>query len=166
MLNPNSKGLALLFASRGIVLYDAVAENSVDPQSAGYTVDLSSSVFHLPICPELHNIPSESQVTFTGTVDYLLSNGYMPCSTCILQTDSIQEGAMGSSVVDGVEPTFMPAPAEAAVHSYVLNTNSKKFHLLSCSSVDEISAKNYSTFSGTRDSLIKMGYQPCKICNP
>ena len=91
MLNPNSKGLALLFASRGIVLYDAVAENSVDPQSAGYTVDLSSSVFHLPICPELHNIPSETQVTFTGTVDYLLSNGYMPCSTCILQTDSIRE---------------------------------------------------------------------------
>lgn len=74
--------------------------------------------------------------------------------------------SLGSSVVDVVEPTFVPAPAESAVHSYVLNTNSKKFHLPSCSSVDEISAKNYSIYGGTRDSLIAMGYQPCKICNP
>jgi len=84
LLNPEQKNFAWLLASRGIVLYDFVSESSVSPESMGYTVDLSTSVFHLPICPELQNVPAEAQVTFTGTIDYLISNGYSPCSACIL----------------------------------------------------------------------------------
>lgn len=49
---------------------------------------------------------------------------------------------------------------------YVLNTNSKKFHLPSCSSVDQMSPKNREDVEGTRENLIAKGYDPCKRCNP
>lgn len=51
-------------------------------------------------------------------------------------------------------------------HSYILNTNSKKFHELSCSGVNSISEKNKSEYTGTRETLILQGYTPCGICNP
>ena len=49
---------------------------------------------------------------------------------------------------------------------YVLNTNSKKFHLPSCSSVDQMGPKNREDVEDTRENLIAKGYDPCKRCNP
>ncbi len=49
---------------------------------------------------------------------------------------------------------------------YVLNTNTHKFHYPSCSSVNQMSEKNKQYFTGTRDEVIAMGYDPCKRCNP
>ena len=49
---------------------------------------------------------------------------------------------------------------------YVLNTSSKKFHLLGCASVDEIKTENREDVTKTRSAVIDMGYTPCKNCNP
>lgn len=49
---------------------------------------------------------------------------------------------------------------------YVVNTNTKKFHLPSCSSVKDIKTKNRWDYEGNRDDLITQGYTPCKRCNP
>lgn len=49
---------------------------------------------------------------------------------------------------------------------YILNTKTKKFHLPTCSSADEIKANNKSEFKGSREDLIDDGYTPCKKCNP
>lgn len=49
---------------------------------------------------------------------------------------------------------------------YVLNVNSKKFHLPTCSSVEKISDKNREEFTGSREDLIAKGYSPCGTCNP
>ena len=49
---------------------------------------------------------------------------------------------------------------------YILNTNSKKFHYPSCSSVDTMAEHNTEYFTGSRDDVIAMGYEPCKRCNP
>lgn len=49
---------------------------------------------------------------------------------------------------------------------YVLNSNSKKFHYPTCSSVDTMSENNTQYFTGSRDDVIAMGYEPCKRCNP
>ena len=64
-------------------------------------------------------------------------------------------GASGSEEAD--------APEE---YDYVLNTNSHKFHVPSCSSVDDMSERNKYYFDGTREEAIDMGYDPCKRCNP
>lgn len=50
--------------------------------------------------------------------------------------------------------------------TYILNTNSHKFHKPSCSSVSKMSESNKKEFNGTRDQLIEEGYEPCKLCNP
>lgn len=49
---------------------------------------------------------------------------------------------------------------------YILNTNSMKFHLPSCSSIGQMSEKNKQEYHGTRESLIEQGYEPCSNCNP
>ncbi len=50
--------------------------------------------------------------------------------------------------------------------SYVLNTNSHKFHLPGCRDVPKIKPENYSTTSKSRDEVIAMGYSPCGHCHP
>lgn len=50
--------------------------------------------------------------------------------------------------------------------SYVLNTNTLKFHDPNCSSVTDLSAKNRAFFTGTRAEALAQGYEPCGICNP
>ena len=49
---------------------------------------------------------------------------------------------------------------------YVINTNTKKFHYPSCSSVNKMKEKNKQEFTGTRDELISLGYSPCGNCHP
>lgn len=50
--------------------------------------------------------------------------------------------------------------------TYILNTNTKKFHNPSCSSVGQMNDSNKQEYTGSRDDLISMGYDPCKRCNP
>lgn len=58
------------------------------------------------------------------------------------------------------------APADKGTAEYVLNTNSKKFHKPSCSSVDQMKDKNRQDVTDTRENIIAQGYDPCKRCNP
>lgn len=58
------------------------------------------------------------------------------------------------------------AAAPSPKAKYILNTSSDKFHLPSCSSVKQMSPANTEEFSGTRDELISMGYEPCGRCHP
>ena len=58
------------------------------------------------------------------------------------------------------------AATEKGTTEYVLNTNSKKFHVPSCSSVDQMSAKNRQDVTDTRENIIGRGFDPCKRCNP
>lgn len=50
--------------------------------------------------------------------------------------------------------------------TYVINTNSKKFHKPECSSVEDMSPQNKKEVNTSRDELIEQGYSPCKSCNP
>ena len=50
--------------------------------------------------------------------------------------------------------------------TYVLNTNTHKFHYPECSSVNQMSERNKQYFTGTRDEIIEMGYDPCSNCKP
>jgi DNA-entry nuclease len=49
---------------------------------------------------------------------------------------------------------------------YILNTNTHKFHLLECSSVQETKAANKQSITATRNEVIAQGYEPCGRCKP
>ena len=50
--------------------------------------------------------------------------------------------------------------------TYVLNTSSRKFHLPTCASVDDMSERNRIYSTDSADKLIAVGYKPCGRCNP
>ena len=73
-----------------------------------------------------------------------------------------------------VTPTPSPEPEkqeqatgrEASQADYILNTNTKKFHYPTCSSVNDMKEKNKQEFFGTRDEAISNGYSPWGRCKP
>ena len=56
-------------------------------------------------------------------------------------------------------------PDENSETTYVLNTNSKKIHYASCSSVDDMKESN-KAFTNDYDQAIADGYKPCGRCKP
>ena len=85
--------------------------------------------------------------------------------------------ATGDSTLDGAVSTSDPsvvhepssdtqAGTSTAEAHYILNNNTKKFHLPSCSSVDDIKDSNREDYYGSREDLIERAYVPCKRCNP
>lgn len=50
--------------------------------------------------------------------------------------------------------------------TWVLNTNTMRFHNPDCSSVSKILDSNRQNYTGSRETLIEMGYVACGICKP
>lgn len=73
--------------------------------------------------------------------------------------------ATGESWLDG-EDSSQTATTTATNGSYVMNTNSMKFHDSTCSQADSISEDNRDTFTGDRQELIDKGYVPAGCCDP
>ena len=58
------------------------------------------------------------------------------------------------------------ATPETGKQSYILNKKTKKFHRPDCSSIKHMKSANRESFTGKRDDLLKLGYAPCKVCDP
>lgn len=66
----------------------------------------------------------------------------------------------------GESESTLVTPTDNPDYNYVLNTNTMRFHVPNCSSVEEMSEKNKQYYFGDRADVIAMGYVPCKRCNP
>lgn len=55
---------------------------------------------------------------------------------------------------------------ESEDHTYILNTNTMKYHKPTCSGVQDMNPANRKKFSGNRKELEKRGYEPCGRCRP
>lgn len=97
----------------------------------------------------------------------------------LLEGCSVEDGGDGIcfnvfcyNVQPGIEIDYangsstQQAAAAGGEMTYVLNTNSKKFHLPFCPSTEQIAEKNRQDFTGSRDDLLAQGYTPCKQCTP
>ena len=76
-----------------------------------------------------------------------------------------QAGGVGTAVQNAAANAGGENAASTA-GSYVLNTNTHKFHLPGCPSVETISPKNRKDVNESREQIISEGYAPCKRCNP
>lgn len=88
-------------------------------------------------------------------------------------TQSGSSGAQSSGSASGsgagVSSSAVSAGSGAssgAAGTYVLNLNSKKFHLPDCKSVKRMKESNKKVVHESRDQIISEGYDPCKNCNP
>lgn len=63
--------------------------------------------------------------------------------------------------------TKQTLPANSSVPAaYIINTNTKKFHLPTCHSATGMKAENRQEITAAREQLILDGYEPCGSCNP
>ncbi len=77
-----------------------------------------------------------------------------------LESDVMPE----KTVTDVPKENEQYVPDESA--TYILNTNTMRFHLPDCPSVQEMKEKNREEFFGTREELLEAGYSPCGRCRP
>lgn len=56
--------------------------------------------------------------------------------------------------------------SQAVEKTYVLNTNTMKYHTPDCPSVTDMKAQNRQEFTGTAAQLQEQGYEPCGRCHP
>lgn len=87
---------------------------------------------------------------------------YSDGSSSLISSEAVTEPEQTTSAVTDTNPS---EPTDSGA-TYILNTNTKKFHYPSCSSVDQMSEKNKKEYTGSREDLINQGYEPCKRCNP
>lgn len=81
-------------------------------------------------------------------------------------SDSWMTGEPTGSSVSEENESIAAEESEASGTLYILNTNSRKFHLPDCSSADDISPANRKESSQSREELIENGYEPCGRCKP
>lgn len=85
-------------------------------------------------------------------------------NSAVSQSAADKSGTQQAAVqTESVKETSAPVSTGT---EYILNTNTKKFHYPSCSSVKQMKASNKKKYTGSRDDLIAQGYDPCKKCNP
>lgn len=103
-------------------------------------------------------------------IDYATGDSWMSDETPeVTSNKAINQGSEGGKRSSGgnsakAESSKMQNGDVQA--SYVLNTNSRKFHDPSCPSAADIASSNREDFEGTRSELIEKGYEPCGRCNP
>lgn len=82
-------------------------------------------------------------------------------------TDSSQTTVpQGSDAVGNADNASEISESPQVTASYILNTNTKKFHYPTCSSVGQMKESNKQSYTGSRDDLIAQGYSPCGRCHP
>ena len=81
--------------------------------------------------------------------------------------------ANGESALDDGSTVFPNAPEEDGTASdsengttYVLNTDSMKFHTPDCHYAQTMSEANREAYTGTAEELITAGYDDCGVCKP
>ena len=93
------------------------------------------------------------------TVEFTVSRNRDADVFASVGTNSTQRAAQSN-------PTEPTAKSEPVGQTYILNTNTKKFHIPTCRSVKQMKDKNKKDFCGSREEVIAKGYSPCKNCNP
>ena len=104
----------------------------------------------------------ENEIEYTAGTQEILETeveGIVRGTVSEIDTEDIAEAA--KSGTDASTQTD-----DGKEHTYIINTNTKKFHLPGGSSVGDISDRNRQSYTGTRSSLTDKGYSPCGSCRP
>lgn len=110
--------------------------------------------------------------------DNLLASGVLMESDCLDCDDSADFCVFIFNVQPGITidystgenrlSTELPTEDDVTIDeaTYILNTNSKFFHVLDCSKAPSSDSKNYKLTDMSYDEAVEAGYTPCGICKP
>lgn len=83
-----------------------------------------------------------------------------------IENNTLMEVDSSTKIESETAQSSVQVPVDSTQQTYILNTNSKKFHYPWCSSVNQMKDKNKREYTGTRESVVSKGYQPCGRCSP
>ncbi len=151
-----------------------------------YVLNTNSKKFHLPECESVSLMSRQNRRDTTMSYDEVIEAGYVPCKNChpdqaaprastgtssttVRSSGTSGNGTSSSANNARTVRSSTTAAADRASQTeitYVLNTNTKKFHRPSCSSVSTIKSQNRKDTSMSYDEVIAAGYSPCGRCHP
>lgn len=106
--------------------------------------------------------PSTGSNASTGT-----SGNYTGTETTSSETTenytNTETSPSGTTSSDDYTPSISSEESES---TWVLNTNTMKFHKPSCKDVNNIKAENKQVVTALRSDVISQGYSPCGHCRP
>ena len=83
-----------------------------------------------------------------------------------VQPGVVIDYATGDSHLEGDLPAGEASGPEEGEVTYILNKNSKKFHLPDCAGAASIKPQNREQTRESRQQLLERGYEPCGQCRP
>lgn len=148
--------------------------NKVHPQFAVISVGTGNSYGH-PTANVLNRLSAVGATIYRTDVQGVvtaISNGaavgfatQKAADATALMTPGVASPQTGSN--DALKGSIAGVtPNTSGTGSYVLNTNSMKFHYTSCKYGQQISARNRQDTTMTREEIIAAGYKACKVCKP
>ena len=99
-------------------------------------------------------------------IDYATGDSKRADSSNTAQTPSTVAPVPAQEPDDSASSDNTNTGNDTAQADYILNTNTKKFHYPTCSSVKDMKDQKKQEFHGTRDEVIAKGYSPCGRCKP
>lgn len=154
----------------GIVFYSAPQDKTPVYRLYNSQLPVAGSHQYLTSKAEVDSLVSQGW-KLEGTAWYAEENGSLLANAQkkepVINSTNNNVGSTSSSPT-GSNGTYIPYQPDfkGTTDTYVINTNTGKFHRAGCGSVSQMKAKNALTTSASRDSIIAQGYVPCKKCNP
>ena len=139
--------------SQVIVEMSAEENPSVELLSSFIMQAMAGQTPSIPPTSPQEEIPEEDDPPVIGESQAMQS----PAAT-------VPEAQTGSEST-GQGGDLLGSENNTAAATYVLNTNSMKFHYANCRYASRISPENYRTCS-SREEAIAQGFIPCGVCNP
>lgn len=153
-----------IFLVCGLLAFTIAGSHTSSSQKPDSTATTTTTAVTTTTAAETTTTTTKATTTATTTTEATTT----AAETTTAATEPPTE-APTEAPTDPPAPVQEEAPAEQPAENtrtYVINTNTGKFHYPSCSSAKRISDANRSEYTGTRDDLIAQGYDPCERCNP
>lgn len=83
-----------------------------------------------------------------------------------IQPGIVIDYATGASALAEARLPESSSVSQEAERTYVLNTNTKRFHYPDCKSATDMKPKNRKDVTASREELLAQDYVPCGRCNP
>lgn len=146
--------------------------NAVNPQYAVISCERNNSYGH-PASDVLERLVSKNitvlRTDLAGTIEFTIKNNSISYNTEKNDSNSSGNGnnnTNNNSSSNSNANNNSNNDATTSAITYILNTNTMKFHLPNCKHANEIADHNKLLSNETRDTILEKGYVPCKICNP
>ena len=154
---------------------EVAAENTTIAEATTVNVLLTDAVVETTVATtaeitfEVTNVVTTTEATVDETTTATTEATTEETTTATTEATTEETTVVTTTEQTTKETTKATAekqPEYVSGATYVLNTNTKKFHRMSCSSVDTIKPKNYKESNAGRDVIISQGFVPCKRCDP